>query len=146
VAKVYNQKTMRRLLEDNGWKVTRGGKREAQRQDGQAWRAEADHAAGTQAPRLRAWAGSVDIEAGWPIMRHPMGDAKQVELAVTVHEEDGMYWAEVPSHPGLFASGETMDELIEALGEAWIMYTHDENTSRPAVHPATQSLSVLVPA
>jgi predicted RNase H-like HicB family nuclease len=79
-------------------------------------------------------------------MRQTMGETKQVELTVAVHEEDGMYWAEVPSHPGLFASGETMDELIEALGEAWIMYTHDENPSRPAVHPATQSLNVLVPA
>ena len=39
-----------------------------------------------------------------------------------------------------------MDELIEALGEAWIMYTHDEQPAQPAVHPATQSLNVLVPA
>jgi predicted RNase H-like HicB family nuclease len=74
--------------------------------------------------------------------------AKQVELAVNVHEEDGMYWAEVPSHPGLFASGETMDELIEALGEAWSLYTSDERSGQQpvSVHPATQSLSVLVPA
>lgn len=73
-------------------------------------------------------------------------ESNKIELQVAVHEEDGMYWAEVPSHPGLFASGETMDELIEALGEAWIMYTHDENPSPPAAHPATQSLNVLVPA
>ena len=74
--------------------------------------------------------------------------AKQVELVVKVHREGGMYWAEVPSHPGLFASGETMDALIEAVGEAWALYTSDERTARrPAlVHPATQSLSVLVPA
>jgi predicted RNase H-like HicB family nuclease len=74
--------------------------------------------------------------------------AKQVELAVKVRKEDGMYWAEVPSHPGLFASGETMDALIEAVGEAWALYTSDDRTGRePAsVHPATQSLSVLVPA
>lgn len=78
-------------------------------------------------------------------MRQTMGETKQVELTVAVHEEDGMYWAEVPSHPGLFASGETMDELLEALGEAWVMYTHDDESSRPAVHPATQSLNVLVP-
>jgi predicted RNase H-like HicB family nuclease len=73
---------------------------------------------------------------------------RQVELAVKVRQEDGMYWAEVPSHPGLFASGETMDALIEAVGEAWALYTSDERTGRQpaAVHPATQSLSVLVPA
>ena len=74
--------------------------------------------------------------------------AKQVELVVKVHREDGVYWAEVPSHPGLFASGETMDALVDAVGEAWALYTSDKRTEqRPAaVHPATQSLSVLVPA
>jgi predicted RNase H-like HicB family nuclease len=50
---------------------------------------------------------------------------KQVTLQAQVHCEDGMYWAEVPSHPGLFASGETLDELTEALAEAWILYTED---------------------
>jgi predicted RNase H-like HicB family nuclease len=73
-------------------------------------------------------------------------ESNKIELQVAIHEEDGMYWAEVPSHPGLFASGQTMDELIEALGEAWIMYTHDEKPSSPAIHPTTQSLNVLVPA
>jgi predicted RNase H-like HicB family nuclease len=74
--------------------------------------------------------------------------AKQVELAVKVRKEGRMYWAEVPSHPGLFASGETIDELIEAVGEAWALYTSDERTGRQttSAHPATQSLSVLVPA
>jgi hypothetical protein len=32
------------------------------------------------------------------------------------------------------------------LGEAWVLYTHDDETPRPPVHPATQSLNVLVPA
>jgi predicted RNase H-like HicB family nuclease len=83
-------------------------------------------------------------------MKGTMAPSEQVELTATVHQEDGihqedgMYWAEVADHPGLFASGETMDELIEALGEAWALYTHDDE--RPAVHPATQSLNVLVPA
>ncbi len=73
---------------------------------------------------------------------------RQVELRVVVHHEDGMYWAEAPSHPGLFASGETLDELIEELGEAWALYTSDDTESGPlaAVHPTASSLSVLVPA
>lgn len=71
---------------------------------------------------------------------------KQVELRVKVRQEDGMFWADVPSHPGLFASGEKMDELIDSLGEAWALYTSQEGSTRQrAVHPA-QSLSVLVPA
>jgi predicted RNase H-like HicB family nuclease len=70
----------------------------------------------------------------------------QIELKALVHEEDGMYWAEVPSHPGLFASGETIDELVEALGEAWLLYTHNEQPADlVGMHVATQSLNVLVP-
>lgn len=75
-----------------------------------------------------------------------MGKPDQIELKALVHEEDGMYWAEVPSHPGLFASGETIDELIEALGEAWLLYTSDEQPVAREIHVATQSLNVLVPA
>ncbi|MGA9876165.1 MAG: type II toxin-antitoxin system HicB family antitoxin [Solirubrobacteraceae bacterium] len=75
-----------------------------------------------------------------------MGKQDQIELKALVHEEDGMYWAEVPSHPGLFASGETMDDLIEALGEAWLLYTSDKQPVAREMHVATQSLNVLVPA
>ncbi len=71
---------------------------------------------------------------------------EQIELRVRVHHEDGMYWAEVPTHPGLFASGETMDELLEAVGEAWHLYTHDDKIVQPVTPPATQLLQVLVPA
>jgi predicted RNase H-like HicB family nuclease len=73
--------------------------------------------------------------------------ARHVELRAIVHQEDGMYWAEVPSYPGLFASGETIDGLIDELGEAWVLYASDEKVGEPqAVHPAPRSLSVLVPA
>jgi predicted RNase H-like HicB family nuclease len=48
---------------------------------------------------------------------------KQVEIQAEIYCEDGMYWAKVPTHPGLFASGETLDELTEALIEAWVLYT-----------------------
>jgi predicted RNase H-like HicB family nuclease len=71
----------------------------------------------------------------------------QIELVAEVRREDGMYWAYVPSHPGLFASGGTMDELIESLGEAWSLYTSDDDAApQTAVTPATQTLHVLVPS
>jgi predicted RNase H-like HicB family nuclease len=54
---------------------------------------------------------------------------KQVTLRAQIHCEDGMYWAEVPSHPGLFASGETLDQLKEALVESWFLYTQDSVAS-----------------
>lgn len=40
------------------------------------------------------------------------------EFRVTVHEEDGSYWAEVAELPGCFASGGDLDELRDAVTEA----------------------------
>jgi predicted RNase H-like HicB family nuclease len=57
-----------------------------------------------------------------------------------------MYWAEVPSYPGLFASGKTIDELVEALGEAWLLYTDNGQPAIRTTQVATQSLNVLVAA
>ena len=85
---------------------------------------------------------------------------KQVKLQAEIHCEDGMYWAEVPSHPGLFASGETLDELKEALVEAWFLYVEDSVASthiqrvgsaskqKELTQPAAQvdRLRLLVPA
>lgn len=45
-----------------------------------------------------------------------------MELTVRVREEQGSYWAEVVELPGCFASGETLDELQAALGEAVRMH------------------------
>jgi predicted RNase H-like HicB family nuclease len=74
----------------------------------------------------------------------------EIELDVIVHREDDMYWAEVPSHPGLFASGETIDELIAALAEAWVLYSHDDDTrdelEAGSVAATTRSIRILVPA
>lgn len=40
-------------------------------------------------------------------------------FTVRVHQEPGeLLWAEVIELPGCFASGETFDELMEALAEA----------------------------
>jgi predicted RNase H-like HicB family nuclease len=41
-----------------------------------------------------------------------------VELTVVVREEGESYWSEVKELPGCFASGGTLTELAEALGEA----------------------------
>lgn len=41
-----------------------------------------------------------------------------MRLKVRVQHEEGSYWAEVPELPGCFASGDTFDELLEALQEA----------------------------
>jgi predicted RNase H-like HicB family nuclease len=41
-----------------------------------------------------------------------------MELTARIHQEDGSYWAEVVELPGCFASGDTLDELREALEES----------------------------
>lgn len=43
-------------------------------------------------------------------------------MLLVIHQEDGMFWTEVPDLPGCFASGESLDELKEALAEAIGMY------------------------
>jgi predicted RNase H-like HicB family nuclease len=41
-----------------------------------------------------------------------------MEYTARIHHEEGTYWAEVPELPGTFASGDTLDELLEGLQEA----------------------------
>jgi predicted RNase H-like HicB family nuclease len=48
-----------------------------------------------------------------------------VELTARIHQEDGSYWAEVVELPGCFASGDTLDELTEALSEAVSLWMTD---------------------
>lgn len=50
----------------------------------------------------------------------------ELTVAVTVHHEQGSFWSEVDRFPGCFASGATLSELREALGEAIGVYLWDE--------------------
>lgn len=85
----------------------------------------------------------------------------QIEIQALVHEEDGSYWAEVPTCPGLFASGDTLDELVEALHETWVIYHEGESfpesgesgelgtsreLGRAELASGTSSLTLCVPA
>ncbi len=49
-----------------------------------------------------------------------------MELTVVVHEEPDGFWSEVSELPGCFASGRTLAELGEALGEAVGLCLGDE--------------------
>ena len=49
-----------------------------------------------------------------------------MELTVVVHQEPDGFWSEVAELPGCFASGRTLSELAEALGEAVGLYLGDE--------------------
>jgi predicted RNase H-like HicB family nuclease len=41
-----------------------------------------------------------------------------MEYTATIHHEDGSYWAGIAELPGVFASGDTVDELLNGLKEA----------------------------
>jgi predicted RNase H-like HicB family nuclease len=49
-------------------------------------------------------------------------------LTVEVHEEDGVLWGQVVELPGCFATGDDLDELTEALGEAISLYQGKTST------------------
>lgn len=51
------------------------------------------------------------------------------EYTVTVHREteDNSYWASVNELPGCFASGFTLDELRESIGECIALYLADDD-------------------
>lgn len=55
-----------------------------------------------------------------------------VTYTVTVHREDGSFWAEVDELPGCFAAGDTEEELQESLVEAVGLY-HSEAKGRVRV-------------
>ncbi len=45
--------------------------------------------------------------------------------------EAGSCWAEVVELPGCFASGDTIDELLEGLQEAIALYVEDAGPTQP---------------
>jgi predicted RNase H-like HicB family nuclease len=49
-----------------------------------------------------------------------------MDFTARIHLEDGTYWADIPSLPGCFASGDTLDELFESLQEGASLYLTDE--------------------
>lgn len=70
-------------------------------------------------------------------------------LTARIHHEEGSYWAEVVELPGCFASGDTLDELREALQESVSLYLTDdcdgaklEEHPRAPDRPPARSLEV----
>ena len=64
------------------------------------------------------------------------------EYIARVHEEDGSLWAEVLDLPGCFASGETLDELREALEEAVALYLAGPSVGALAAGGSSRRLTV----
>lgn len=55
--------------------------------------------------------------------------SQATEYIVRVHrDDDGSFWAHVLDLPGCFASGDSLDELWEALQEAIPLYLADDSS------------------
>ena len=67
-----------------------------------------------------------------------------MRLTVFIREEGAGYWAEVSQLPGCFASGRTLTELHEALGEAIGLYLWDRpvQLARHDLSPGTIEVCV----
>jgi predicted RNase H-like HicB family nuclease len=66
---------------------------------------------------------------------------RSVTYTLEVHDEtaDGQgYWAEVKELPGCIASGDTMDELLDAMGEAIGLYLSDDDHQVVVRHESGQ--------
>ena len=70
-----------------------------------------------------------------------------MRLTVFIREEGAGYWAEVSQLPGCFASGRTLTELGDALGEATGLYLWDRVARLNAVElrPGTTEVRIADP-
>ncbi|MFM8520421.1 MAG: type II toxin-antitoxin system HicB family antitoxin [Solirubrobacterales bacterium] len=50
-----------------------------------------------------------------------MSEGSMTKLTARIHAEDGSYWADVPELPGVFATGDTLDELFDSLREGVVL-------------------------
>lgn len=58
------------------------------------------------------------------------------DIPVTIHFEDGSLWATVEDMPGVFATGDDLDELRESLAEGISLYLAEEGQEAPPVSVA----------
>lgn len=65
-----------------------------------------------------------------------------MEYTARIHHNDRTYWAQVRELPGTFASGDTLDELLEGLQEAVALYLGDREHAPAEI----SELKLAVPA
>lgn len=54
-------------------------------------------------------------------------------LNIVIHDEDGALWATVQEMPGVFATGDTMEELRESLREGISLWLAEPGQIAPSV-------------
>lgn len=66
------------------------------------------------------------------------------DLNVTVHFEDGTFWATVEQFPGVFAAGATLDELRVSLQEGIALVLAEPGKPAPRVELADIQVQPVV--
>ena len=73
-----------------------------------------------------------------------------MNITIKIHQEDGGYWAEVPSMPGCASQGDTYQELLYNIREAiegWLLVDAElkieKINKRLAELPATKDAELL---
>jgi predicted RNase H-like HicB family nuclease len=64
-----------------------------------------------------------------------------MDLTARIRLEDGAYWADVAELPGCFASGDTLDELLDSLNEGVALCLGDENAPSGPLRVASATLT-----
>jgi predicted RNase H-like HicB family nuclease len=64
-----------------------------------------------------------------------------MDLTARIHLGDGSYWADVVELPGCFASGDTLDELVDSLKEGVALCLGDEAETSGPLHLASATLT-----
>jgi len=72
----------------------------------------------------------------------PEPPVEAMEFTARIHHEDGTYWAEVPELPGVFAAGDNVDELLDALKEAVALYLGDTSATSTTTELSELKLAV----
>lgn len=72
--------------------------------------------------------------------------AHSTDYTVTVHHEDGSFWAEVDQMPGCFAAGDTEEEMWECLREAMSLYLSTPESGLSVKFSAREVVSESVEA
>lgn len=68
-----------------------------------------------------------------------------MKYKVIVHEdEDGGYWAEVPSLPGCFSQGDTQEELMDNIKEGIEVYLESQEKDLEGLKKSDKVVSVEV--
>lgn len=70
-----------------------------------------------------------------------MSSWNMTTLTAQIHREAGAYWADVPELPGVFATGDTLEELFESLREG-VSLVLDEDAGSDKVRVAGALITI----